>query len=347
MNRIHGVAETHTATGRVTMREPNLQNVPKDFSVAEEHAPEKGVPDDLINESMNYDFMCDDEDDDNANSNNPAFCVSMRSSFVPFRGGTMLAADYSQLELRIIAHMADDRKLIDLLNRGGDVFKAIAAQLRGVADHEVTNEQRQHAKQICYGMIYGIGAKSLGQQLGVDEEKAARFIESFKSTYSGIRRFLNDTVEGCRRKGFVETMFSRRRYLPSINSDKIHVKAHAERQSVNTTIQGSAADIVKSAMLEIDRRLATEFPPCRHPHRHLRANSMPRPTPSSSPRGAYLVLQLHDELIYEVNNSDLPAVARVVKRSMEGAVRLNVVLPVKVKVGPSWGKMADYEVPER
>lgn len=137
---------------------------------------------------MNYDFMLDD-DDDNDNINNSAFCVSMRSSFVPFRGGTMLAADYSQLELRIIAHMADDRKLIDLLNRGGDVFKAIAAQLRGVADHEVTNEQRQHAKQICYGMIYGIGAKSLGQQLGVDEGKAARFIESFKSTYSGGLRW--------------------------------------------------------------------------------------------------------------------------------------------------------------
>ena len=128
--------------------------------------------------------MLDDDDDAN-NNNNPAFRVSMRGAFVPFRGGLMLAADYSQLELRIIAHMADDRKLVDLLNRGGDVFRAIAAQLRGVADHEVTGEQRQHAKQICYGMIYGIGAKSLGQQLNVDEEKAARFIESFKSTYSG------------------------------------------------------------------------------------------------------------------------------------------------------------------
>ncbi|XP_062342230.1 DNA polymerase theta-like [Osmerus eperlanus] len=272
-----------------------------------------------------------------------AFSVSMRHAFVPFSGGMILAADYSQLELRVLAHLSKDRRLLQVLNGGVDVFRCIAAEWKNITPDAVKDGLRQQAKQICYGIIYGMGAKSLGEQMGVDENDAACYIESFKARYTGIQSFLRDTVKSCVKKGYVQTLLGRRRYLPGITNGNTYARAHAERQAVNTTVQGSAADIVKLATVNIQQRLQETFPtaPLSHQHPHSdrgRSRTWPRV------RGAYFILQLHDELIYETTEEDLIRVAQIVKREMESAVKLYVKLRAKVRVGPSWGDLQDMEI---
>ncbi|BFZ09845.1 hypothetical protein BsWGS_12884 [Bradybaena similaris] len=359
MLRVYGNCHTFTSTGRVSMAEPSLQNIPKDFAL------------DLPicnNDTENVTtILCNSKDDNHKRlsvsavsgskqesydlyQTSAAAPVSMRKMFVPFKGGVILAADYSQLELRIIAHLSGDSKLMAILNtKGGDVFKIIAAQLKGLDIGEVNNEHRQHAKQVCYGMLYGIGPKALAEQLGTDENDADVFMETFKSRYPGIRKYLKTTIEFCQKNGYVKTLFNRRRYLPSIKHNNPHARSQAERQAVNTTIQGSAADLVKIAMNNIDKTMMDLFPDSRTCHTHA------LPTAGKSERknykvasvtGAFLVLQLHDELIYEVSASQVAEVARLVKHHMEGAVKLNVCMPVKIRTGLSWGEVQDYDVPD-
>ncbi|CAJ0952641.1 unnamed protein product [Ranitomeya imitator] len=273
----------------------------------------------------------------------------MRHAFVPFAGGMILAADYSQLELRILAHLSRDRRLIQVLNGGSDVFRSIAAEWKMMEPDAVTDSLRQQAKQICYGIIYGMGAKSLSEQMGVGEEDAACYIESFKTRYTGIQRFLKETVKNCASRGFVQTILGRRRYLPAIKDTNHHAKAHAERQAVNTTVQGSAADIVKTATVNIQSRLEETFPsvPKSHGHRplpRLKGHSVRKVNPSPPRRGAFFILQLHDELLYEAAEDDVIQVAQIIKNEMENAVRLSVSLKVKVKFGPSWGDLQDCDL---
>ena len=264
----------------------------------------------------------------------------MRNVFVPFPGGVFLAADYSQLELRILAHVSGDKKLKRFLNSDGDVFKMIAGEWLGLSADEVSEKQRQETKQVCYGMVYGIGAKALGEQLGIIEEDASQFMETFKSKYPTMKKFLTKTVQECRDKGYVTTLLGRKRFLQSIHSPNIHARNQAERQAVNTTIQGSAADLVKTAMVNIDKRLLEKFPDS--------GISLDGPVNTSNapkrPSGAYLVLQLHDELLYEVAENDVKEVAKIVKHEMENALEMSVRFPVKVKVGTSWGKLEPYSV---
>ncbi|KAG9472225.1 hypothetical protein GDO78_020743 [Eleutherodactylus coqui] len=278
-----------------------------------------------------------------------SFFVSMRHAFIPFAGGLILAADYSQLELRILAHLSRDRRLIQVLNGGSDVFRSIAAEWKMIQLDAVTDSMRQQAKQICYGIIYGMGAKSLAEQMGVEEEDAACYIESFKARYTGIQQFLKETVKNCAANGFVQTILGRRRYLPAIKDTNHHAKAHAERQAVNTTVQGSAADIVKTATVNIQRRLEEAFAsaPMSHGHRllsRLTGQSVRKANPLPPRRGAFFILQLHDELLYEVAEDDLIQVAQILKSEMENAVLLSVTLKVKVKFGPSWGDMQDFDL---
>ena len=267
----------------------------------------------------------------------------MWSVFFPFPGGVFLAADYSQLELRILAHMSGDLKLQQVLNSEGDVFKIIAGEWLGVPVDQVTAEDRQNAKQICYGMVYGIGAKAHAEQLNILEEEAARFMETFKSKYPTMKKFITATVQSCRENGHIVTLLGRKRYLPGIHSQNIHARSQAERQAVNSTIQGSAADLVKTAMINIDHKLAGEY-----------GSSLPFLTCSKAShgdsdykgvRGAYLVLQLHDELLYEVRERDLPCMAGIVQQEMENALQLSVRFPVKMKVGSSWGNLVNYKPP--
>ncbi|KPP61884.1 DNA polymerase theta-like, partial [Scleropages formosus] len=260
-------------------------------------------------------------------------------------GGLILAADYSQLELRILAHFSRDRRLIQVLNREADVFKSIAAEWKMMDPESVTDTLRQQAKQICYGIIYGMGAKSLGEQMGIDENDAACYIETFKSRYTGIQAFLRQTVKNCVEVGYVQTILGRKRFLPAIKDSNTYLKSHAERQAVNTTIQGSAADIVKLATVNIQRHLEKVFPhvPRTHQHMSIPDGRRHRMLPGHR-RGAFFVLQLHDELIYEVAEEDVIQVAQIVKKEMESAMKLYVKLRVKVKIGPSWGNLQDLDI---
>ncbi|XP_064000012.1 DNA polymerase theta [Pogoniulus pusillus] len=366
MERIYPVSQTHTATGRITFTEPNIQNVPRDFEIEMptmvEESPPSQAHHGIVNSYALPGGRCrkhssilpnglKDQPEDGPKERGIPFSVSMRHAFVPFPGGLILAADYSQLELRILAHLSCDCRLIQALNGGSDVFKSIAAEWKMIDPEAVGDRTRQQAKQICYGIIYGIGAKSLGEQMGIDESEAANYIESFKSRYTGIQKFLRETVRSCRRDGFVQTILGRRRYLPAIKDANPYSKAHAERQAVNTTVQGSAADIVKTATVNIQRRLEAFSVIKSHGHlessfqrdktgRLTRKRNRGILNPSS---GGFFILQLHDELLYEVAENDVIQVAQIVKHEMENAIKLSVKLNVKVKIGPSWGDLQDLE----
>uniref|UniRef100_A0A8C4ISJ4 DNA polymerase theta n=1 Tax=Dicentrarchus labrax TaxID=13489 RepID=A0A8C4ISJ4_DICLA len=334
MDRIYPIAQTHTATVNIK------HNVPKDFEIQ--------MPTVVGESPPSQDSLCPcyrtrrrsvvPSVAAGSAEQGQAFSVSMRHAFVPFSGGMILAVDYSQLELRVLAHLSRDQRLLQVLNGGADVFRCIAAEWKSVDPESVNDNLRQQAKQICYGIIYGMGAKSLGEQMGVEENDAACYIESFKARYKGINAFLKETVKNCIKNGYVQTLMGRRRYLPGITNSNTHAKGHAERQAVNTTVQGSAADIVKLATVNIQKQLRKTYPaaPLSH-HNHRRAGK-------SKLGGAYFVLQLHDELIYETTEEDLIQVAQIVKREMETAVKLYVKLKAKVKVGPSWGNLQDLDI---
>ncbi|XP_063208405.1 DNA polymerase theta isoform X1 [Chroicocephalus ridibundus] len=377
MERIYPVSQTHTATGRITFTEPNIQNVPRDFeiempTVVEESPPSRAHGN--VNSHALSGGRCRKHSsilpnglkfqaEDRSEERGIPFSVSMRHAFVPFPGGLILAADYSQLELRILAHLSCDCRLIQALNGGTDVFKSIAAEWKMIDPEAVGDRTRQQAKQICYGIIYGIGAKSLGEQMGIDENEAANYIESFKSRYTvdsllplqsaGIQKFLRETVKSCRRDGFVQTILGRRRYLPAIKDPNPYSKAHAERQAVNTTVQGSAADIVKTATVNIQRRLEA-FSSVIKSHGHLESSFQRDKTGKLARKsnrrtlhpisGGFFILQLHDELLYEVAEDDVIQVAQIVKHEMENAIKLSVKLNVKMKIGPSWGALQDLEL---
>ncbi|KAI4877915.1 hypothetical protein NFI96_017405, partial [Prochilodus magdalenae] len=357
MDRIHPVSQCHTATGRVSFTEPNIQNVPKDFEIQMptligESQPSQKTIASICSKSRtkasraSHQLMALVKASDKSPVKGMPFSVSMRHAFVPFSGGLILAADYSQLELRILAHLSCDKRLLQVLNSGEDVFKSIAAEWKMVDPASVDDCTRQQAKQICYGIIYGMGAKSLGEQMGIDENDAACYIETFKSRYTGIQAFLRDTVKNCSKNGFVKTLLGRKRFLPGIKDSNTYIKSHAERQAVNTTVQGSAADIVKLATVNIQHRLEAAFPQAPPSHQHNQNDKENgRYRPRSKPlRGAFFVLQLHDELIYEVAEEDIIQVAQIVKWEMESAVKLYVKLRAKVKIGPSWGNLQDLDL---
>lgn len=355
MDRIHPISQSHTATGRVSFTEPNIQNVPKDFEIQMPTLIEESQPSQNNGASKTWGKRSKINKllavapllkvSDKSPDKGMPFSVSMRHAFVPFSGGLILAADYSQLELRILAHLSRDRRLLHVLNSGEDVFKSIAAEWKMVEPASVDDNMRQQAKQICYGIIYGMGAKSLGEQMGIEENDAACYIETFKSRYTGIQNFLRETVQKCGKNGYVKTLLGRKRFLPGIKDSNLYIKSHAERQAVNTTVQGSAADIVKLATINIQRRLEAAFPgvPTSHQHPLVRSGGRHRNQFRPS-RGGYFILQLHDELIYEVAEEDVIQVAQIMKREMECAVKLYVKLRVKVKVGPSWGNLHDLDI---
>ncbi|XP_063486212.1 DNA polymerase theta isoform X4 [Symphalangus syndactylus] len=366
MERIYPVSQSHTATGRITFIEPNIQNVPRDFEIkmptlVGESPPSQAVGKGLLpmgrgkyTKGCSLNPRCQAQMEEKAADRGMPFSISMRHAFVPFPGGLILAADYSQLELRILAHLSHDRRLIQVLNTGADVFRSIAAEWKMIEPETVGDDLRQQAKQICYGIIYGMGAKSLGEQMGIKENDAACYIDSFKSRYTGINQFMRETVKNCKRDGFVQTILGRRRYLPGIKDNNPYHKAHAERQAINTTVQGSAADIVKIATVNIQKQLET-FHSTFKSHGHREGMLQSDRTVGLSRkrklqgmfcpiRGGFFILQLHDELLYEVAEEDVVQVAQIVKNEMESAVKLSVKLKVKVKIGATWGELKDFDV---
>ena len=343
--RVYPTAVTHTATGRVALQEPNLQNIPKDFQVE--------LTADLKKKALGRRVSSRRR----ANSSSmaltplarllspadPSTTVSLRLAITPLEGNLLLSADYSQLELRILAHLSGDETLIRTLSSGGDVFRSMAAEMNTCGPEAVTDKMRQQAKQIVYGVIYGIGDKSLADQLGEDIGEAAKFMEKFKSKYPKVRSFLHDCVVSARKVGVVETISGRKRRLEDIHQGNLARRSAAERQSVNTRVQGSAADLVKTAMVNIDKRIRSAWPQSR-PLKWSPARAGGERWPEEARRGCHFVLQLHDELIYEVSGEDVVQAALIVKEGMEAAMELLVPTPVRVKVGANWGELQDFNI---
>jgi DNA polymerase-1 len=238
--------------------------------------------------------------------------VRIREAFIAAEGHRLLSADYSQVELRILAHYSEDESLIEAFRRGEDVHRRTAAAVAGIAPEQVTADQRSRAKAVNFGIIYGSSAFGLARQLGIAAGEAQEAIDAYFERYRGVRRFLDRTVEEARERGWVKTLLGRRRYLPDLASRNRVLRNAAERMAVNTVVQGTAADLIKKAMVEIDAALEAEG---------LRAR---------------MILQVHDELVFEVPESEMASLEPIVRARMESVLPLRVPLIVDVGVGVSW-----------
>ncbi|MCB1786439.1 MAG: DNA polymerase I, partial [Gammaproteobacteria bacterium] len=261
------------ATGRLSSSDPNLQNIPV--------RSEEGR--------------------------------RIRQAFVPDPGWRMLAADYSQIELRIMAHLSGDEGLLEAFAAGEDIHRATAAEVFGADSPEaVTSEQRRSAKAINFGLIYGMSAFGLARQLGIERSAAQEYVDLYFARYPGVKAFMEGTREQARAQGFVETLFGRRLYLPEINARNQQIRAAAERTAINAPMQGTAADIIKRAMLAVDDWIVHDRPAVR------------------------MLMQVHDELVFEVERAALESAGQKIRSLMEGAAKLAVPLVVDVGIGDNW-----------
>lgn len=245
----------------------------------------------------------------------------IRRAFVPGRQDhVLLAADYSQIELRILAAMSGDERLVEAFRSGEDIHRATASAVFNVSRDEVTPDQRRIAKVVNFGIIYGIGEQRLAHETGISRAEAAEFIANYNRTYAGVKSFMDNLRKRAIIDQYVTTLLGRRRHIPEINSTHPGVRAGAERAAINMPIQGTAADIIKIAMIRLQHGLAEEYPETK------------------------MVLQVHDELVFDVAKVDVAGVARLVCNTMENAVKLNVPLEVELKAGADWYDMAPVEV---
>jgi DNA polymerase-1 len=273
-SRLHtNFIQSGTATGRLSSREPNLQNIP----------------------------IRDEEG------------RRIREAFIAGPGQVLISADYSQIELVILTHLSGDENLVAAFQEGKDVHARTAALIFGIPEGEVRPEQRRIAKVINFGVMYGMSAFRLAKELGISRTEAASFIDAYFKTYAGIRQYIDSLIKKTEETGYASTILGRRRYILAINSRNKTEKSAAERVAVNTPIQGSAADIVKIAMIKLDQALRKRQSP------------------------AKLLLQVHDELILECPQEDAPAAAKLVREVMENAVTLKAPLRVSVETGKRWG----------
>ena len=264
--------QTITATGRISSTEPNLQNIPVRLEMGRE----------------------------------------FRKVFIPDDGYVFVDADYSQIELRVLAHMADDKTLINAFKDGQDIHRLTASQVFGVPFETVSAKQRSDAKAVNFGIIYGMGAFSLGKDLGITKKMAEEYIKGYFAKYPNIKKYMDKTIEAAAEDGYVSTIFGRRRPVPEINSGNFNRRAFGERVAMNMPIQGSAADIIKIAMINV--------------HKRLKESNMK----------SRLILQVHDELLIEAANDEVDEVKKMLKYEMENAVSLNVPMDVDVHSGMSW-----------
>ncbi|TLY48896.1 MAG: DNA polymerase I, partial [Gemmatimonadetes bacterium] len=271
--RIHtSFNQAGAATGRLSSSDPNLQNIPVRTSRGED----------------------------------------IRRAFVATPGAVLLTADYSQIELRLLAHLSGDPAFVEAFERGGDIHRQTAALIFGVPQEQVTAEMRARAKTINFATIYGQGPFALSRQLGITLDEAKRFIDQYFTRFSGVRAWLDRTVAEARAKGYVETLFGRRRYIPELKDKNFNIRAFGERTATNSPLQGSAADVIKIAMI----RIATAL-------RELGLASR-------------MILQVHDELVLEVPHPERETATELVKSHMEGAAQLRVPLVVSVGIGTNW-----------
>ena len=261
-----------TATGRLSSTDPNLQNIPVRTDLGAE----------------------------------------IRKMFVPGPGNVLVDADYSQIELRVLAHIADDKTMQRSFCDGMDIHTATASQVFGVPADQVTPLQRRHAKAVNFGIVYGISEFSLAEDIGVSRYEARDYIDSYLANYHGVRDYMKKVVEDARECGYTQTLYGRRRYIPELKSSNFNVRQGAERIALNTPIQGTAADLIKLAMIRVENALNAQFPE------------------------AKLLLQVHDELIVECPEAQAAEVAALVSREMQGVAQLKVPLTAEAKFGKSW-----------
>lgn len=261
-----------TATGRLSSTEPNLQNIPVRTDLGAE----------------------------------------IRKMFIPEEGCVLVDADYSQIELRVLAHIADDKTMQDAFCSGQDIHTTTAAQVFGVDKENVTPLQRRHAKAVNFGIVYGISEFSLAEDIGVSRYEAREYIDNYLTNYHGVRSYMKNIVAQARDFGYTQTMYGRRRYIPELKSSNYNVRQGAERIAMNTPIQGTAADLIKLAMIRVEQALEKNFPEAR------------------------LLLQVHDELVVECPAETAGAVAELVSREMQEAASLKVPLTAEAKFGKSW-----------
>ncbi|AFJ03370.1 DNA polymerase I [Methylophaga frappieri] len=271
--RIHtSYHQAVTATGRLSSSDPNLQNIPIRTETGRR----------------------------------------IREAFVPESEYKLLAADYSQIELRIMAHLSSDQSLLTAFSQGEDIHRHTASEIFAVAAQDVTSDQRRSAKAINFGLIYGMSAHGLSVQLGIERHQAASYMETYFERYPGVRDYMNHTREQAKKDGYVETIFGRRLYLPEINSSNGLRRQYAERTAINAPMQGSAADIIKRAMIAIHHWL------------------------SESDTGIRMIMQVHDELVFEVPETQVELAQREIEKFMTQAAALKVPLEVGVGIGDSW-----------
>ena len=265
--------QTLTATGRLSSIDPNLQNIPIRL--------EEGR--------------------------------KIRQAFVPSeKGWVIFAADYSQIELRVLAHIAGDEKLIDAFKHDMDIHTKTAMEVFHVEEDEVTSNMRRQAKAVNFGIVYGISDYGLSQSLGITRKEAGQFIDRYLHTYPGVKEYMDDIIHSARQKGYVTTLMQRRRYLPEITARNFNLRSFAERTAMNTPIQGTAADIIKKAMIDMDEALKDKGLQTR------------------------LLLQVHDELIFEAPEEEIETLKKLVPDVMENALELKVPLKVDYAYGPTW-----------
>jgi DNA polymerase-1 len=238
--------------------------------------------------------------------------IRIREAFIPAEGFTLMSADYSQVELRILAHFSEDARLIEAFRSGDDIHRETAAEVWEVAPEDVTPDQRARAKAVNFGIIYGLSAFGLAGQLGIATAEAQETIDTYFARYAGVRRFLDATLAQAKEQGFVRTLLGRRRYLPDLASRNRVLRQAAERMAVNTVIQGTQADLIKRAMLDVSDRLDRDWPAVR------------------------MILQVHDELVFEVPTADAAGAGDAIREVMEGVIPLGVPLAVDVGTGRHW-----------
>lgn len=274
-NRVHtSFNQTVTATGRLSSSDPNMQNIPI--------RTEEGR--------------------------------KIRDAFIAEKGNMLIAADYSQIELRIVASLANDSEMIRIFQNGEDIHRSTAAKIHGVPLEKVTPDMRRSAKEINFGVLYGMGAFGLASRTGISRGEAQTFIDKYFEAFSGVKKYVDETIALAKTHGYVETLFGRRRYIPEIGVGNFQLRSAAERMAVNHPIQGTAADLMKLAMIALDTEI------CDHHDGLVR-----------------MLLQVHDELIFEVKESHAEQFASIAKKAMEDVVKLRVPVEVHVGIGKSWG----------
>ncbi|MCG2770921.1 MAG: DNA polymerase I [Desulfobacterales bacterium] len=277
--RVHTTfLQSVAATGRLSSRDPNLQNIPVRGELGGQ----------------------------------------IRQAFVPNAGHVFLSADYSQMELRILAHFSEDPALLKAFQDGIDIHRQTAAVVFGIHPELVSSDMRRQAKVVNFGIIYGMSGFGLAKQLRVNNRMANEFIQRYFAKYSRVKAYLEETLQQAREQGWVTTLMGRRRQTPQINSSNRIVRQEAERSAINTPLQGTAADIIKAAMLEVESAM------------------------QGANLSGMMILQIHDELLFEVPRAELADTVRLVRRVMEGVVRLKVPLTVDLRVGENWGEMNFY-----